>query len=181
LEESRVETLHHRSPEVAKCETPKSRNRHINKEFHRPGNNSISEFRIPGVGGVKSRDSSSQESRSHEMRNAEIPKTETSTKSYQTVEITPFRSFRYRELECRNTSPQECRKCRNAEMRKTLFGVGFGYRELECRNTSPQECRNAEMPKSKCRKRDYCESRKTRREKRRNPVRVRLRKEGIRL
>jgi hypothetical protein len=36
--------------------------------------NSISEFRIPGVGGVKSRDSSSQESRSCEMRNAEILK-----------------------------------------------------------------------------------------------------------
>jgi hypothetical protein len=39
-------------------------------------------------------------------------------------------------------------KCRNAEMRKTPFGVGFGYRELECRNTSPQECRNAEMRKT---------------------------------
>jgi hypothetical protein len=38
-------------------------------------------------------------------------------------------------------------KCRNAEMKKTPFGVGFGYWELECRNTSPQECRNAEMPK----------------------------------
>jgi hypothetical protein len=50
LEESRVETLHHRSPEVAKCETSKSRNGHINKEFCRPGNNSISEFWIPGVG-----------------------------------------------------------------------------------------------------------------------------------
>jgi hypothetical protein len=37
LEESRVNTLHHRSPEVAKCETPKSRNRHINKD-------SISDF-----------------------------------------------------------------------------------------------------------------------------------------
>jgi hypothetical protein len=74
LEESRVETLHHRSPEVAKCETLKSRNRHINKEFRRPRNNSISEFRIPGVGGVKSRDSSSQESRSRKMQNTEIPK-----------------------------------------------------------------------------------------------------------
>jgi hypothetical protein len=41
LEESRVETLHHRSPEVVKCETSKSRNRHINKD-------SISEFRRPG-------------------------------------------------------------------------------------------------------------------------------------
>jgi hypothetical protein len=50
LEESRVETLHHRSPKVAKCEMLKSRNRHINKEFCRPGNNSISEFQLPGVG-----------------------------------------------------------------------------------------------------------------------------------
>jgi hypothetical protein len=32
LEESRVETLHHWSPEVVKCETPKSRNKHINKD-----------------------------------------------------------------------------------------------------------------------------------------------------
>jgi hypothetical protein len=96
LEESRVETLHHRSPEVAKCETPKSRNRHINKEFRRPGNNSISEFRIPGVGVSK----------------------------HFTTGMP---------------------KCRNAEMRKTPFGVGFGYRELECRNTSPQKSRNAEM------------------------------------
>jgi hypothetical protein len=46
LEESRVETLHHRSPEVVKCEMPKSQNRHINKD-------SISEFQILGVGGVK--------------------------------------------------------------------------------------------------------------------------------
>jgi hypothetical protein len=35
---------------------------------------SILEFQIPRVGGVKSQDSSSQESRSAEMRNTEIPK-----------------------------------------------------------------------------------------------------------
>jgi hypothetical protein len=74
LEESRVKTLQHRSPEVAKYETPKSRNRNINKEFHKLGNNSILEFQIPGIGGVKIQDSSSQESRSCEMKNAEIPK-----------------------------------------------------------------------------------------------------------
>jgi hypothetical protein len=96
LEESRVETLHHRSPEVVKCEMSKSRNRHINKEFHRLGNNSISEFQIPGVGVSK----------------------------HFTTGMP---------------------KCRNAKMRKTPFGVGFGYRELECRNTSPQKSRNAEM------------------------------------
>jgi hypothetical protein len=29
-------------------------------------------------------------------------------------------------------------ECRNAEMRKTPFGAGFGYRDLECQNTSSQ-------------------------------------------
>jgi hypothetical protein len=67
LEESRVKTLHHRSPEVPKCETPK-----IQKQAHQP------EFQILGVGGVKSQDSSSQESRSAEMRNAENPEIGTS-------------------------------------------------------------------------------------------------------
>jgi hypothetical protein len=51
LEDSRVETLHHRSPKVPKCETSKNM-----KQAHQP------EFEIPGVGGVKTRDSSSQES-----------------------------------------------------------------------------------------------------------------------
>jgi hypothetical protein len=43
FEESRFETLHHKSPEVPKCEMPK-----ILKQAHQP------EFWIPGVGGVKS-------------------------------------------------------------------------------------------------------------------------------
>jgi hypothetical protein len=99
---------------VPKCETPK-----IPKHAHQP------EFQIPRVGGVKSRDSSSQESRSHEMRNAE----------------TPFCvDFGYREMERQNTSSQGMSECQNAEMRKTPFGVGFRYRELECRNTLQQEC-----------------------------------------
>jgi hypothetical protein len=49
IEKSRVETLQHKSPEVAKCKTSKSQNRHTNKEFRRLGNNSISESWIPGV------------------------------------------------------------------------------------------------------------------------------------
>jgi hypothetical protein len=169
LEESRVETLHHRSPEVAKCETPKSRNRHINKD-------SILEFRIPEVGGVKSRDSSSQESRSCEMWNAEIPKQAhqqrlhfgvSDTRSWRSKKsrlfITGvlklrnvkrrnnFRSFRGSQhgvsgvlgiatwrVEMPHHRNSQHAKFRNAEMRKTPFGVGFGYQELECRNTSPQ-------------------------------------------
>ena len=48
---------------MPKCETPK-----ILKQAYQP------EFRILGVGGLKSQDSSSQESQSAEMRNAEILK-----------------------------------------------------------------------------------------------------------
>jgi hypothetical protein len=44
IEKSRVETLQHRSPGVAKSRIPKSRNRHINKEFHRPGNQRTKEL-----------------------------------------------------------------------------------------------------------------------------------------
>jgi hypothetical protein len=46
--------------------------------------------------------------------------------------------FGDRDMERQDISSQGMSKCRNAEMRKTPFGVGFGYRELECRNTSPQ-------------------------------------------
>jgi hypothetical protein len=53
IEKSRVETLQHRSPGVAKYGIPKSQNRHINEDFRRPGNNFISEFQIPRVGRVK--------------------------------------------------------------------------------------------------------------------------------
>jgi hypothetical protein len=90
LEDSRVETLHHRSPKVTKCKTSKSQNRHINKEFHKLRNNSIYGFWISGVGVLK---------------------------HFTTGML----------------------KCRNDEMQKTPFGVGFSYQELECRNTSPQK------------------------------------------
>ena len=54
---------------------------------------SISEFQIPGVGGVKSWDSSSQESRSCEMQNNN--------------------HFKVCDLECQDTSPQECRNAKS--------------------------------------------------------------------
>ena len=65
IEKSRVETLQHMSLGVAKSRIPNSRNRHINEEFHRLGNKSILEFRIPGVGRVKTLHH--QESWNHEM------------------------------------------------------------------------------------------------------------------
>jgi hypothetical protein len=67
------------------------------------------QFRIPGVGRVKTL--RHQESWNREMRNPENlkPKIGTPTKNFVDREITPFQSLRYRELKCRNTSSQECR------------------------------------------------------------------------
>jgi hypothetical protein len=61
--------LTHSLTSKVKCETPKN---HLNKD-------SISEFRLPGDGEVKSRDSPTQESRNREMRN---PERGTSTKNF---------------------------------------------------------------------------------------------------
>jgi hypothetical protein len=76
LEESRVETLHHRSPEVAKCETSKSRNRHINKDSSF-GYRELEVYQklnsISDTGSWKCRNTSSQKCRNAAMRNAEIP------------------------------------------------------------------------------------------------------------
>ena len=58
----RIETLHHQESQNREMRNPEN-----SKQAHRP------EVRIPGVGGVKSRDSSSQESRSREIRNVETP------------------------------------------------------------------------------------------------------------
>jgi hypothetical protein len=90
-------------------------------------------------------------SRNAKRRN---PETGTSTKSFTDWEITPFRSFGYRELEESRrlfiTGVPKSRnvKCRNPETgtstksfadREITPFRSSGYRELECRNTS-QEC-----------------------------------------
>jgi hypothetical protein len=70
---------------------------------------SISEFRIPGVGGVKSQDSSSQESRSAEMRNDENPEIGTS------IGVSDIESWRSQEsrlfiigvLKCQNVKSRK--------------------------------------------------------------------------
>jgi hypothetical protein len=58
------------------------------------------QFRIQGVGRVKTL--RHQESQNREMRNPENPKPKigTPTKSFEDREITPFRSPRYWELKC---------------------------------------------------------------------------------
>jgi hypothetical protein len=81
----RIETLHHQESRNREMRNPENP-----KQAHQ------SKVWIPGVGGVKSRDSSSQESRSREMRNVE----------------TPFCvDFGYREMECQNTSSQGMPEC----------------------------------------------------------------------
>jgi hypothetical protein len=60
-------------PELRKSGILKSRKRHINKEFHIPGNNSISESRIPGVEVSKHFTTGVPKCRIAEMRNKEIP------------------------------------------------------------------------------------------------------------
>jgi hypothetical protein len=116
---------------------------------------SIMEFQILGVGGVKSRDSSSQESPSYEMRNTEILKQAHQQRLHfsvsgiatWSVEISHHRNAEMSE--CKNVKNTFwCRfripgvgvskqftigipKCQNAEMQKTPFGAGFRYWELE--------------------------------------------------
>jgi hypothetical protein len=114
-------------PKVAKCEIKNVKD-------------SISEFRIPGVGGVKSQDSSSQESRSREMQNNEMSKT-------------PFRSFRYRELEdsrvktIHHRSP-EVAKCEIKKCQR-LHTEGLDTRSWRCQGLSRQESRSCEVRKAK--------------------------------
>jgi hypothetical protein len=128
LEESRVDTLHHRSPEVPKCETPK-----ILKQAHQL------DFRIPGVGGVKSRDSSSQEFQSAEMRNAKNPETGTSTG------VSDTGSWRSQESRLFITGVPKCetpkilKQAHRPEFR--ILGVGG----VKSRDSSSQESQRAEM------------------------------------
>jgi hypothetical protein len=73
--------------------------------------------------------------RNAKCRNPEIG---TSTKSFTDREITPFRSPGYRELKCRNTSPQKCRNAESPKCETTKYQIfdptpfrNFGYQELE--------------------------------------------------
>jgi hypothetical protein len=80
LEESRVETLHHRSPEIVKCETLKTRNRHIDRRF---GYRELEESRVETL-----------QHRSPEIVKCETPKTQNRHFDWD---------FGYRELEMSRT------------------------------------------------------------------------------
>jgi hypothetical protein len=124
-----------------------------NTKVQSMSNNSISEFQIPGVGGVKSQDSSSQESRSRKMRNTKIVKqvhqqrvSQTRKSEFQIPDVGSVETLHHR-------SP-EVEKCKTPKSRNghTLFHsfIDQEIRVLDtgcwkCRNTSPQESRSHEM------------------------------------
>jgi hypothetical protein len=104
-----VKTLHHRNDEMRNCESALW----------------ISAWSPPVVTSSKSCREEIEETSSIsdfgtwrvEMTLHRIPETQNAE-----MRKTPFGvGFRYRELECRNTSPQGMPKCGNAEMRKHLF------------------------------------------------------------
>jgi hypothetical protein len=134
LEESRVETLHHRSPEVAKCETPKSRSTcqrlHFGVSDTRSWRSQESRLFITGV---------------PKLRNA---------KRRNTLIKTPFQSFGYRELEVSRTLTTRVPKLRNAKRRNPETGTStktpfqsFGYRELEESRVETLHHRSPEVAK----------------------------------
>jgi hypothetical protein len=106
MEKSRVETLQHRSPEVAKCETPKSRNRRITRSL-------ATGFRIPGDRDV--RDSHHQESRSAEMKSSGVK-----TRNRRTTRSIGYRDFGYREMEMSETLINRSPEIRNVKWRNDL-------------------------------------------------------------
>jgi hypothetical protein len=97
LEESRVETLHHMSPEIAKCETPKTRNMHIDWRF---GYRELEESRVETL----------------QHRRPEIAKCETPKIQNRHFD----RDFRYRELEMSRTLAIGVPKRRNGKRRNML-------------------------------------------------------------
>jgi hypothetical protein len=102
---------------VPKSRNAKRRNPETGTSTKSFADREITPFRSSDTGSWRSQESrlfitGVPKSRNAKRRN---PETGTSTKSFADREITPFRSSGYRELECRNTSPQECR---NVEMPK---------------------------------------------------------------
>jgi hypothetical protein len=86
--------------------------------------------------------------RNAKCRNPEIG---TSTKSFVDWEITPFQSPGYRELKCRNTSPQKCRNDESPKCETTKYQIfdltpfrSFRYRDLELSRNI--HIKDAEMP-----------------------------------
>jgi hypothetical protein len=106
---------------------------------------SISEFRIQGVGGVKSRDSSSQESESAEIQSIENPETGTS------IGVSDTGSWRSQESRLFITGVSKCRNVKRRKSRNRHINRSFGYWELESRVETLHH-RSLEVPKCEIRK-----------------------------
>jgi hypothetical protein len=112
----------------AKCETPKSRNRHINRSFRYQ---ELEESRVETL-----------HHRSPKVRNVKRQNPETGT----STGVSDTGSWRSQESRLFITGVPKCRntKCRNT------FCVDFGYWEWSVKTLHHKECRNVEM--SKCEK-----------------------------
>jgi hypothetical protein len=95
---------------VPKSRNAKRRNPEIGTSKKSFTDREILHFRVLDIGRWRSQESRLFITRVPKSRNAKRrnPEIGTSTKSFTNREITPFQSSGYRELECRNTSPQEC-------------------------------------------------------------------------
>jgi uncharacterized C2H2 Zn-finger protein len=129
LEESRVETLDYRSPKVAKCGTPKSRNRHINRSF---GYQDLEESRVETL----------------DHRSPKVVKCRTLKSRNRHIN----RSFGYRKLEesrveTLDHKSLEVAKGRTPKSRNRHINQSFGYRELEESRVETLHHRSPEVPK----------------------------------
>jgi hypothetical protein len=124
-----VETLHHKNAKMSECRNAK--------------NTSWCKFWILRVGSVETlhhKNSEMSECRNAKYQELEVSKHFTTGMSKcQNAEMrkTPFGAgFRYWELECRNTSPQECRNARMLKFKKQLL-----VQVLDTRSWRSQELR----------------------------------------
>jgi hypothetical protein len=60
-------------------------------------------------------------------------------------------------MERQNTPSQGMSECRNVEVRKTPFGVGFKYQELECRKHFATGMPKSRMSNAENAERSNCE------------------------
>jgi hypothetical protein len=113
LEESRVETLHHKSTEVVKCQ-----------RLH---------FGVSDTGSW----------RSQELRLFITGVTKSRNEKSQNVDLTPFRSSGYQELEVSKHFTTGMLKCKKHLLVQVSNTGSSSVETLHHRNTEIPECRNA--------------------------------------
>jgi hypothetical protein len=126
LEESRVETLHHRSPEVAKCEMPKSETGTSTKSFT---DQEITPFRSSRYRELECRNTSPQE-----CRNAKMPK----NKNTFGVGF-DYRSWSVETLHHKNREMPKCEIATWSFGDRNMEFWSFGDCDMERQDISSQE------------------------------------------